>query len=252
MAHPGGGYSMGSPFFYLEFLLTWLTLLSESGYQNPAIFALEYTLVPDGCFPTQLQQAIAGYEHVLSTVQDAAKICVSGDSAGATIMLSLLMHLANLGRHADKMDGVGTWRLERPALALFVSPWVTLVSPRHKNTSSDYLEAEHLHVYARQYSGGKVDLDDPLISPGSCRDVTWWREACPDKGIHMVYGAEEVFAPEIESLVGFLQDAKIKASSRKEAGGIHAWPVACLFLSTKPEDRQKGLRGLVRTIQENI
>ncbi|RYP79733.1 hypothetical protein DL770_006522 [Monosporascus sp. CRB-9-2] len=62
----GGGFSMGSCFFYLEFLLTWASLLTEAGHRNPAIFALDYTLVPDGSFPTQLEEAIASYEHVLS------------------------------------------------------------------------------------------------------------------------------------------------------------------------------------------
>lgn len=48
----GGGFSMGSSYFYLEFLLTWLSVLKSSGgFQNPAILSLEYTLVPDACYP---------------------------------------------------------------------------------------------------------------------------------------------------------------------------------------------------------
>jgi hypothetical protein len=60
---------MGSSYFYLEFLLSWLSLLCEAGYSNPAIFALEYTLVPDASFPTQLCDTIAGYRHVLSVAR---------------------------------------------------------------------------------------------------------------------------------------------------------------------------------------
>ncbi|KAI0024816.1 cation efflux family-domain-containing protein [Xylariomycetidae sp. FL0641] len=248
----GGGFAMGSSYFYLEFLLSWLGLLSEAGYTNPAIFALEYTLVPDRGFPTQLQEAIAGYEHVLSTVGDPDRVCVSGDSAGATIILSLLLHLANLSRHGEKLDAVGTWQLGKPGFAVLISPWVTLVSRRHRNTSSDYLDASHLHMYARQYARGETAVDDPLLSPGNCRDVQWWKKACPLNGIYMAYGAEEVFAPEIEDLIGFMEDNKIQVSSREERGGIHAWPVASLFLSTTPEERQKGLRDLVGQIKDNI
>src|SRR3569833_3354868 len=92
---------MGSTWFYLEFLLSWLHLLRCSGYKNPAIFALEYTLVPDGVFPTQLVEALHGYEHVLSFARDPAKVVVSGDSAGAAIVLSLLLYLSQRARKPD-------------------------------------------------------------------------------------------------------------------------------------------------------
>lgn len=243
---------MGSCFFYLEFLLTWISLLTVSGYRNPAIFALEYTLVPNDCFPTQLQEAIASYEHVLSRVEDPSKICLSGDSAGATIMLSLLLHLSHLNNHLDKMNELGGWRLPKPGMAAFISPWVTLVSDNHRNTLSDYLDADSLHLYAHQYCGGKVAIDDSLISPGNCRDASWWSHACPDKGLYVVYGAEEVFASDVQEFVKFLEINHIKISSRREVGGIHAWPVACLFLSTTPEERLKGLRNLTLQIREQI
>ncbi|OTA66627.1 Arylacetamide deacetylase-like protein [Hypoxylon sp. EC38] len=248
----GGGFSMGSAYFYLEFLLTWLSLLSDSGYQNPAIFALDYTLVPDASFPTQLEEAIAGYEHVLSTAQDPNRICVSGDSAGATIVLSLLLHLANIGRHLKKMDNTGVWRLAKPGMAIFISPWVTLVSEKHQNTTSDYLDAGNLHQYARQYAGEKISVNDPLLSPGDCRDISRWKKAIPSKGMFVVYGAEEVFAFEIADLVRFLGENGVKVRNKEEKGGIHAWPVACLFLSSSLDDRQKGLKSLVEEIRDNI
>ncbi|KAI0180389.1 alpha/beta-hydrolase [Hypoxylon sp. FL1284] len=248
----GGGFSMGSAYFYLEFLLTWLSLLSDSGYKNPAIFSLEYTLVPDASFPTQLEEAIAAYQHVLSTVQDPNRICVGGDSAGATIVLSLLLHLAKTSRHVDMMDGVGTWSLPKPGMAVLISPWATLVSSRHRNTASDYLEAGSLHLYARQYAGGKVPVDDPLLSPGNCRDVSWWKSAVPSKGVYVAYGAEEVLAAEITDLVKFWERNHMQVRSREEKGGIHAWPVASLFLSSSPGDRQKGLKPLVQEIRDAI
>jgi acetyl esterase/lipase len=87
----GGGFSMGSSFFYMEFLLAWVSLLKEAGYRNPALFALDYSLVPDAVFPTQLQETLAGYQYVLSIAQNPSRICVGGDSAGATLILSFLL-----------------------------------------------------------------------------------------------------------------------------------------------------------------
>lgn len=40
--------------------------------------------------------------------------------------------------------------------------------------------------------------------------------------------------------------------SLEEKGGIHAWPVAALFLSSTREERQKGLKAIVGHIKEQI
>ncbi|GAW11163.1 hypothetical protein ANO14919_005050 [Xylariales sp. No.14919] len=247
----GGGFSMGSSYFYLEFLLSWLDLLNKAGYENPSIFALEYTLVPDDNFPRQLEEVIAGYEHVLSTVRDSRKVCVSGDSAGATLVLSLLLHLANLECHVDMTGGIGQWRLAKPALAVLISPWVSLVSHRHQNTKSDYLDTRNLHIYAEEYAGGRNSSKDPLLSPGQCRNISWWRRACPSNGFFVEYGNEEVFATEIEDLIQFWKRGGIRITSRNETGGIHAWPVASVFIS-KSKKRFVGLKVLVQEIRGNV
>ena len=80
---------MGTSYFYLEFLLAFHTLLSDSSYtgtrfSNPSILALEYTLVPQASYPTQLHQAIAGYKFLLAKTHDLSRIIFSGDSAGGT------------------------------------------------------------------------------------------------------------------------------------------------------------------------
>jgi len=238
---------MGSSYFYLEFLIAWLSLLKASGFRNPAIFALEYTLVPDQAYPVQLQQALSAYKNICAN-HDPERIVVSGDSAGATLILSMLLHIAN-----DKKEKSSLERgVKPPAMAVLISPWVTLVSHQDKNTSSDYLDADNLHLYARQYAGSKVAVHDPLISPGNCKDVEWWRRASPAKGFFFCYGSEEVFAPEIRGLVQLLDVAEMKVGSREERGGIHAWPVAALFLSSTTAERQKGLKVVVESIREGM
>ena len=243
---------MGSSYFYLEFLLAWITLLKRAGYQNPAILALEYTLVPDQSYPVQLNQAIAGYRYVLSVTHDPSRICVSGDSAGGTVILSLLLHLAN--SNAGKLDSNASVATDNlvPGMAVLISPWVTLISSKDKNTSSDYLDAENLHHYAHQYAGNKISLHDPLISPGKCKNVSWWRTASPLKGFFITYGAEEVLAPEIRDFIALLHKADIKVDLQDQKGGIHAWPVAALFLSSTRDERQKGLKSIVERIRERM
>ena len=244
---------MGSSAFYLEFLLSWHGLLVEAGYKNPAIFGLDYTLVPDASFPAQLHETVHSYDHVISLAGDASRVCVSGDSAGATLILSLLLHLANPSVATKQQAISGLSRdLDKPGMAVLISPWPTLVSHQYKNTTSDYLDERALQTYSAQYAGSESAVTNPLASPGSCKDIAWWKKASPAGGIFVTYGQEEVFAPEIRDLVKLLEGAGILVGAEAEAGGIHAWPVASLFLSSSTEQRLKGLRGIVIKVKEGI
>lgn len=233
---------MGSSYFYLEFLVAWLTLLKEAGYRNPAAFALEYDLVPDAQFPAQLEQTRMGYEYVCSITRNPSRICVSGDSAGATLILSLLLAIAELP-NAEK---------HRPGYASLISAWPTLVSDNNRNTPSDFLNAESLHLYGSQYAGDQRNLTNPLASPGVCKDTDRWLKASPVAGLCFTYGSEEVFGPEIRNLIVLMRQSGCPVSVREEPGAIHAWPVAALFLADTKMQRQKGLKDLTRMIRRAI
>jgi acetyl esterase/lipase len=242
----GGGFSMGSSYFYLEFLMAWITCLKDRGFRNPAVFALEYTLVPEATWPRQFEETMKGYEFLHDFMGgDAANICVSGDSAGATLILSLLLSL-------NKQSTLG-----KPGLAVLVSPWTHLFSSLNKNTPSDYLDREALHLYARQYVGQTPTDDNPenpssprdekqqvfstsdhLISPGLS---THWQEASPQNGFCIVHGSEEVFTPGIQQMVKNMKRDWVTVKVTNLPSGIHAWPVVNLFLGESRDERLKGL-----------
>lgn len=253
----GGGFSMGSSYFYLEFLMAWITCLKHRGFRNPAVFALEYTLVPEGTWPTQFDETRQGYQFLSDFMGDAGRICVSGDSAGATLILSLLLSM-------DKQSA-----LKRPSLAVLVSPWTHLFSILNQNTPSDYLDRDALHLYARQYVGEAPIDDDPanasspqdekrevfstsdeFISPGLS---TRWKEASPQKGFCIVHGSEEVFTPGIQQMVKNMRRDGVSVKVANEVqGGIHAWPVVNLFLGESREERLKGLNVLTDYVVSNM
>lgn len=235
VAHPdlivyyvhGGGFAMGSSYFYLEFLMTWISVLKEHGFKNPAVFALEYSLIPDKCYPYQLHETLAGYSYVLSRTEDPNIVMVSGDSAGGLLVLSMLLHLGSKPP------------TERPAFAALISPWTKLVSDENRNTASDYLDSDKLNEYGRQYAGS-ADPSDPLISPGDCRDTALWAASLPRRGIGFYYGgSEELFGPGINELSKRLD--KVGKVICREDGNVHAWPVAAMFLETETAKRRKGL-----------
>ena len=238
----GGGFSMGSSYLYLEFLVTWVSLLKKAGYRNPAIFTLDYTLVPDAAYPTQIRQTIIGYNYVRSVVEDASRICVGGDSAGGTLVLTLLLHLV---KEPD-------YEKRKPGFATLISPWTTLFSTHNRDTASDFLNANSLHRYGRRYAGSEERLYDPFVSPGVCKDGAWWAKASPSKGFGVVFGSEEVLGPELRDLIALWRKSGCAVSVREEPGAIHAWPVATLFLSDTQAERQKGLKDLTKMIRQAI
>ncbi|KAJ4358845.1 hypothetical protein N0V95_002698 [Ascochyta clinopodiicola] len=238
----GGGFSMGSSYFYMEFLLAWVALLKAAGYRNPALFALEYTLVPDATYPVQLHETLAGYRYVLSLAQSSTRVVVGGDSAGATLMLSFLLYLTE---HAE-------FKHQRPGLAVMISPWVTIVSKNNRNTASDFLNDKTLELYGRQYVGKKSSIDDPVVSPGHCKDAKKWTEASPERGWYFLYGSEEVLGPEAKELISLLKSTGTHVDEWEETGGIHAWPVASLYLGETRDERLGGLQSMVETIRDRI
>lgn len=230
----GGGFSMGTTYFYIEFLMAWITRLKDSGFRNPAVFALEYTLVPDAQWPTQFNETRAGYTFLRDTFGDesAAKICVSGDSAGATLILSMLLQPGNLEQDTHNQ------LLHRPGLAILLSPWTHLVSALNQDTPSDYLDRDSLHLYATQYAG-EAAKTDPVISPGL--NTGRWKQASPVNGYRILYGADEVFSPGIQDMIHHMKNNGAVVKTHQQEAGIHAWPVVNLFLGRTREERLQGL-----------
>ena len=84
---------MRSEYFCVEFLVALMTLLESSKYDNPAISALEYTLTPDIIYPYQLGKTVAGYNYFVGLAETKSKVCIAGDSPGATLVLSIFLYL---------------------------------------------------------------------------------------------------------------------------------------------------------------
>ncbi|QLI71650.1 Acetyl-hydrolase [Metarhizium brunneum] len=243
----GGGFALGSCYFYLEFLLSMHHLLLKSGFESPAIFALEYSLAPEETHPTQVNQAVLGYRHVLEDVKDASKVCIAGDSAGGTLTLSLLLEL---GKKTNEFQLNGATTLAVPKLAVLISPWITLVSNIHYPSEVDYLERDTLWKYGKAYRGSAVH--DPIASPGLCEDGDLWTAVSPQRGYFIVYGEEETLAPDAEAFVRHQRKNKIEVDAMEFKGGIHAWPVASLMLSGTWDRRLQGLESIVGHVRQKF
>lgn len=224
---------MGSSYFYLEFLLAWLTLLQARRiYRNPCILSVEYSLVPDAIFPTQLKQALAAYRYAAAITPN---VTVAGDSAGGTLTLTLLLHLRSQAQ------------LSKPKLAVLISPWVTIVDTQtHRNTASDYLDVGTLHQYGTEYLGNVHTTSiDKLAEPGHEHNTDVWSEACPENGFVTLWGQEEMLAEDIRGWVNRTTKAGLPMRSWEIPNGVHAWPVAALYLGDSKKTRLSGLEWMV-------
>ncbi|ANZ78040.1 BA75_04646T0 [Komagataella pastoris] len=89
---PNGAFIVGGPNFYVEFLSTFLVLLEQQGFQNPAVFLPELPKVPNAMFPRGLFHALKGWQYITES-NPSARTVLCGDSTGATLALSLLLFI---------------------------------------------------------------------------------------------------------------------------------------------------------------
>ena len=235
---------MGSSWFYAEFLVAWISCLKEHGsFKNPLVVAVEYTLVPDEVWPCQIEEVRATYRYVAQYMGSTNKIVVAGDSAGATLILS------NLLSHVGPKEKPVIQEHLKPGLAVLISPWTHLVSNLNRNTQSDYLDSDSLHLYARQYAG-ECDVNDPILSPGL--SIGRWKEASPKHGYYFIYGEEEVFANAIAETIADMKKHRVKVRQTKKKNGIHAWPVVSLFLGNTRCERLEGLEKITEVVSDTL
>lgn len=138
------------------------------------IFSLDYSLVPEARYPTQLQQVVTAYKYLL-TVASSDKIIVAGDSAGASILISFLLHIVR----PNPALGAPSHPLSTPAGVILISPWCRLDS-YHESRShpantvdEDYLDPAILDEYARLYTGATIPQSPlPILFP-----LSFWLSA---------------------------------------------------------------------------
>ncbi|MFJ9173776.1 alpha/beta hydrolase [Streptomyces sp. NPDC102360] len=101
----GGGYAAGSARSHGH-LAAEIAVLADAD-----ALVLDYRLMPDHVFPTQLEDALAAYQYLLGTHGSAAEIALVGDSAGGNLVMALLLAIKRQG-------------LPKPSAAALISPLV--------------------------------------------------------------------------------------------------------------------------------
>jgi acetyl esterase/lipase len=145
----GGGYCAGS-------LASHRPMVAEAGRQaGLRTLALDYRLAPEHPFPAALEDALAGYRHLLESGFAPGRIAIGGDSAGGGLTAATLLAIRDQG-------------LPMPGCAWLVSPWVDLestsASMESKAATDPMVQKVYLLEIAALYRGA-AGARTPLVSP---------------------------------------------------------------------------------------
>ncbi|KAJ5806283.1 alpha/beta hydrolase fold protein [Penicillium pulvis] len=174
----GGGYAMGHPAENAPELLFMAELLAGKGLET-AIFSLNYSLMPNGYFPTQINQLFAAYEWIVHTLGvDPSKILIMGESAGAHLVLSFLTFLSEMSESAS---------LSKPGFAYLLSPWANLRSDHPETLAlhwEDRLFKQSLDVSARDFlrnaTSDQLDLYENFATNSNNTKRRTWDKILPE------------------------------------------------------------------------
>ncbi|KAH7886030.1 Alpha/Beta hydrolase protein [Phlebopus sp. FC_14] len=132
-----------------------------SKYTDARVFAVDYRLAPETCFPGPLHDVVSAYLRLTDDLQvPPENIVVAGDSAGGGLCLALLFYLRDCA-------------YSLPGGAILFSPWVdlTLSCPSWEtNAAYDIVPTPgptaHLHPVVMYLGDGLEDyLTHPYASP---------------------------------------------------------------------------------------
>lgn len=212
----GPGVGGESAHWSLEFFYYFLVSLNQQGFCNPAIFVADVSKAKD--WQEAMSTVIDTYETVAAV--NCKTLVLSGHAGGATLGLSLLLHLA------QPFDGLRQLNApsRRPDAAVLMSPIMDLNRRRVSSKDNiDYLSTRALARYAKSYVPKRLQSAD-YTRPGLVNDLDLWSRALPNRGIFISAGSEEVLLPEIKEFAFHLQNSH-EVALEIETAQLHAWPL---------------------------
>ncbi|MBT8496445.1 MAG: alpha/beta hydrolase [Deltaproteobacteria bacterium] len=140
----GGGYVFGS----IKTHRSLMTVLARAGQCR--VLGIDYRLAPEHPCPAAIDDAVAGYEHLLE-LYDASEIVIAGDSAGGGLTVTTMLALRERG-------------LPLPAAAVLLSPWTDLRTDAGVPPDLGYDYLKPAPGWGQPYAGS-LDTSDPRVSP---------------------------------------------------------------------------------------
>lgn len=200
-------YLHGGAFFLktMPEQITWMgKLVKALPHHRLSVLELDYTVSPQGQYPTQLNEALRVYEELSKT---CSKIILLGDSAGGNLASSLTAHIAK-----------NNVPVPRPWSVILVSAWTELDNKEGSVTTNkdyDYLNFDSLDTISLYYAGTKDKLKDPYVNMW-VGGKQFWQDVFPERTL-AVWGEHELLR---DGCRRFAKMAGIKYTF-EEPKGVH-------------------------------
>lgn len=218
------------PYFYAEYMSTLHSLMLLQGFHSPAVFIMQF---PESAKHASMQAnmvtMIQSWQ-LLAEQHPNAKLIISGDSLGGSMVLRFLLwsqgQLGPANLSAELMD-ISYKDIVRPFGSLLISPIVDF-APAY-NACSDILQANDIKQLCCEF----LPLEGESWSPCAITDLSVWNLSIPAGGAIFIYGDQEYQTKAIDALCNILgQTDRVKIVRTKHRG--HCWP----FISFLTEDSQ--------------
>ncbi len=169
------------------------------------IFVVEYGLVPEHVFPSQLDTVTTAYHWLLAG--GTPRVAVTGDSCGAGLAVALALRARDT-------------RLTPPASLLLLSAWADLeaTGDAYDSGSDPFFSREVVRALGAGYLAG-ADPRDPLAAPVYA-DV----HALP--ATYLQVGGEESLLDDSRQLADRMRDAGVDARLDEFPGELHTFQMA--------------------------
>ena len=167
----------------------------------------DYRLAPENPFPAALEDCVKAYNWLLNNGYKPNNIIIGGESAGASLTLSLLLALK-------------TKNIMFPKAAFSISPITDLSCSANSfqfNAKNDVAPMGSWTVWTNMYISG-ADTKNPLLSPQFGN-----YEGIPP--LYICVGTYEIHLNDCENIYKVAQQYGVKVTLRKWEKMIHAFPL---------------------------
>ncbi|KAK9427476.1 Alpha/Beta hydrolase protein [Lipomyces doorenjongii] len=216
----GGGYAMpGSEahFTLLSQIISSATQLERS----VAALVLQYDLAPAEQYPRQITQCVELLRYAITDLQKSpGQILLGGDSAGGTMVFSVLSHI--LHPHPS----ITPIKLSTPLRAVFVSsPVVRFGFTAERFRLNEIFEpapVSTLKEWIANYLG--TSGKDGWNEPGQ-NDVEWWKGLTDVvKGMLITIATDEVMADDVQAMANKITTVYPELTLFSSKNDFHAEP----------------------------
>lgn len=212
------------PYVYIEYLTTLHGLLLMQGFDNPAVFLTKVQRESEGWSYQYYLKSIIHIWIKITTLYPDAKFVLAGSSTSATLIISVLEHIASEANPTAKPYG-----------AILISPIPMWHINNGRNASMSRKNSGDFMTASLLKKISSMCLSEEMSYEKFTNEI--WKNAFPEGGIVLSYGSCEIDSPEIKQLAFELgKFGRVKSLERED--GIHCWPMIS-FLTEDAQDEKE-------------